>query len=201
MVLLKNLDFDTVRLGQRLDVIDNEIIRVIPIHGVWTEAVVVNKDDSSVQVHYLCWDTTFDEIIPKEDFGRRVRAYGTRTFIDGGTIRRHNRVDVLDVHPSRNKWCTGFVVDARERDVLIHYKGYDKKFDEWINKYSNRLAPYGRQQFAFHADLVDVRAVSMHMPAHARTHAPRAGESPFPPRARVPAEHTRCWLGRRHPQT
>ena len=166
MVMLRKLDFESVHVGQRLDVIDNECIRTVPIHGIWTEAVVVRKDEHSCLIHYLCWDSSFDEIIPRRDFSRRVRPYGSRTFTEGGVIRRHNRIDVLDVHPSRNKWCTGFIVDAREREVLIHFKGFKKQFDQWINKYSNRLAPYGRRQFPDHVDLVEV---STHTGAQANT--------------------------------
>ena len=105
-------------------------------------------------VQYQCWDSSFDEVIPRSQFSRRVRPYGSKTFVEGGEIRRHNRVDVLDVHPRRNTWCTGYIVDANRGDqVLIHYKGFDKSFDEWIDKFSHRLAPYGRKQFPHHADL------------------------------------------------
>ena len=144
MVQGKKLSFSSVAVGEKVDVIDNECIRTIPIHGIWTEAIVVRKTDECCVVHYLCWDTSFDEEIERSQFGRRVRAYGSKTFIEGGVIRRHNRVDVLDIHPKRNKWCTGYIVDIKETKVLVHYKGYDKKFDEWIGKFSHRLAPYGR---------------------------------------------------------
>eukprot|EP00750_Incisomonas_marina_P032777 INCI9345.4.p1 GENE.INCI9345.4~~INCI9345.4.p1 ORF type:complete len:690 (+),score=145.35 INCI9345.4:610-2679(+) len=153
MVLLKKLDFDSVEVGQRLDVVDNEVIQTVPIHGVWTEAVVVDRTEDTCQIHYICWDSSFDEVIHRRDFTYRVRPYGSKTFVEGGMIRIHSRLDVLDTHPSRNKWCTGFVVGAREREVLIHFKGYAKHFDQWIRRYSNRLAPYGRKQFPNHPDL------------------------------------------------
>ena len=144
MVLSKKVTFSSVQVGDKVDVVDNECIRTVPIHGIWTEAVIVDKDSDSIKVHYLCWSSQFDETINRIHFSRRVRAYGSKTFVERGDIRRHNRLDVLDTHPSRNKWCTGYVVDIREgTQVLIHYKGYDKKFDEWISKYSTRLAPYG----------------------------------------------------------
>jgi hypothetical protein len=157
MVIAKKLVFSTAQPGEKVDVIDNECIRTVPIRGIWTEAVIKSKDLDSCVVHYLFWDHSFDEVVPRSQFSNRVRAYGSRTFVERGEIRRHNRIDVLDVHPSRNKWCTGYVVDADERRVLIHYKGYDKKFDEWIGKYSHRLAPYGRRQFPSHVDLQLVR--------------------------------------------
>lgn len=171
MVQAKKLSFSSTQVGEKLDVIDNECIRTVPIHGIWSEAVVVAKDADSITVHYLCWDSKFDEKVPRSQFSRRVRQYGSRTFVEGGVIRRHNRLDVLDVHPSRNKWCTGYVVDARENQVLIHYKGYDKKFDEWIGKYSSRLAPYGRRQFQSHVDL----ELQQRMQESQSVHIPRWG--------------------------
>ena len=157
MVAVTHVDFGAVRKGDRLDVIDNEVIATVPIRGIWTEAIVVEKHADYIRVHYLCWDSSFDEVIPKSEFSRRVQPYGSKTYVEGGRLRRHNRIDVLDVHPCRNRWCTGFVVGSSHNKVLIHYKGYDKKFDEWISVKSNRLSPYGRKQFSGHPDLDEVQ--------------------------------------------
>jgi len=50
--------------------------------------------------------------------------------------------DELDALDTSNKWCVAQVMKVNEKgDLYVHYKGWSEKWDEWIPKKSNRLAP------------------------------------------------------------
>ncbi|XP_068705304.1 PHD finger protein 20-like protein 1 isoform X2 [Montipora foliosa] len=48
-------------------------------------------------------------------------------------------------------------VDNKERKVLIHFEGWNHRYDEWINFDSERLRPHARQQS--HQDSKDEKEV------------------------------------------
>uniref|UniRef100_A0A6A7GCS2 ubiquitinyl hydrolase 1 n=1 Tax=Hirondellea gigas TaxID=1518452 RepID=A0A6A7GCS2_9CRUS len=60
----------------------------------------------------------------------------------------------LDIKDTVNNWCEAQVIDLTETKILVHYKGWKSKFDEWIkiadveriavlNSYTDRPRKYG----------------------------------------------------------
>ena len=40
------------------------------------------------------------------------------------------------------KWYTASVVEVRDHELLIAYDGWGAKFQEWLPRWSDRLAPH-----------------------------------------------------------
>ena len=49
----------------------------------------------------------------------------------------------VDVKDRTCVWLNGVVRDVAEDAIYIHYLGWNKKYDEWIELDSQRLAPKG----------------------------------------------------------
>lgn len=49
----------------------------------------------------------------------------------------------LDVKDRTCVWLNGVVRDVADDAIYIHYLGWNKKYDEWIELDSQRLAPKG----------------------------------------------------------
>lgn len=50
-------------------------------------------------------------------------------------------------------------VDVKERKVLIHFEGWNHRYDEWISFDSERLRPHARQPL--HQDFKDEKVKTM----------------------------------------
>lgn len=48
-------------------------------------------------------------------------------------------IDCLD---TVNHWLESTILDVNEDEVYVHYNGWSNSWNEWINKHSNRLAPF-----------------------------------------------------------
>ncbi|CAD8150769.1 unnamed protein product [Paramecium octaurelia] len=52
--------------------------------------------------------------------------------------------DSLDVLDTEHIWCVGQIINMRnQKEMLVHYKGWDKVYDEYISISSPRLSPLG----------------------------------------------------------
>jgi hypothetical protein len=51
--------------------------------------------------------------------------------------------DQFDCQDSINKWYPASVVEVKKSQVLVHYDGWDDRWDEWMDEKSDRIAPYG----------------------------------------------------------
>ncbi|OQS06218.1 ubiquitin family protein [Thraustotheca clavata] len=69
-----------------------------------------------------------------------------RTQSERASILRQNRQfyigQWLDVKDTVNQWLEGTVLNTNETQVFIHYHGWPSRWDEWIDKNSNRLAAF-----------------------------------------------------------
>ncbi len=54
--------------------------------------------------------------------------------------REFNVGDNVDCLDTVGKWCVASVVEKGEKGVLVHYKGWSDKWNEWMALNSNRLA-------------------------------------------------------------
>ena len=54
-----------------------------------------------------------------------------------------HRIEVLD---ERQSWLEAHVIEERVDSVLIHYRGYHAKFDEWLPRSTDRVRPFGRHK-------------------------------------------------------
>merc|ERR1719242_1049341 len=117
-------------------------------YNKWYEAEIIEIHPSSpkmIKVHYKGWKSKFDTWIDLDSEPERARKL--HTFTDRPSSKGiltdfgiKTRCDCLD---STDKWYEAEIVDVNENGelVLIHFAGWDSKYNEWINKDSYRLAP------------------------------------------------------------
>ncbi|KAH8090063.1 thiol-dependent ubiquitin-specific protease [Aureococcus anophagefferens] len=107
--------------GQRVDVLDTV--------KKWAEAEVVRVDDAArrLLVTYTYWSDKWDEWLPAES--PRIAPFGSRTYQRGGAPTPGQRVEALD---ETGAWLEAEVLDARPGAAFVHYKGFHRKFDDWV---------------------------------------------------------------------
>ena len=118
--------------GQRVDVLDTV--------KKWAEAEVVRVDDAArrLLVTYTYWSDKWDEWLPAES--PRIAPFGSRTYQRGGNPTPGQRVEALD---ETGAWLEAEVLDARPGAAFVHYKGFHRKFDDWVDV-GTRLREFGR---------------------------------------------------------
>ncbi len=114
----------------------------------------VQIEDSRAYVHYTFWESRFDEWIPLNS--PRIAPHGTHIFQTGGILRTGQKIDVFDTHPQLFRWLEGKIVDERDTDVKVHFRGYAASLDEWLprdatfrdpqtHRITSRFAPFGHR--------------------------------------------------------
>lgn len=51
--------------------------------------------------------------------------------------------DVIDCRDSQNTWYESEIKEVKEGKIYVHFKGWAEKWNEWVSKDSDRLAPKG----------------------------------------------------------
>jgi hypothetical protein len=54
-----------------------------------------------------------------------------------------DKIDCLD---TAKTWLSATVIGVRDNEIQVHYKGWDSNWDEWIDIYSDRIAPHKTQR-------------------------------------------------------
>ena len=114
------------KIGEHVDCLD-EVDK-------WRNAVIRAVENDKVLVHYTGWSDKYDAWIPFSS--ERILHQWTV----GEELRVNNRLDVLD---TLRKWLEAIVLEADEKRIRVHYRGYTAKWDEWIELDSDRIAPVG----------------------------------------------------------
>ena len=117
-------------------------------YNKWYEAQIIEIHPSSpqmIKVHYKGWKSKFDTWIDLESDPERARKLHTFTHRppSKGTLDDFSLNTKCDCLDSTDKWYEAEIVAVNDNGELvsIHYKGWDNKYNEWINKDSYRLAP------------------------------------------------------------
>lgn len=116
------------------------IIDVLDSVNRWSEAEVkeVDEERKRVLVSYLHWSNKWDEWVHwNED---RLAPIHTHTYHMGGSLKLGQRLEVQDERGDR---LEAFVIDERTDKVKVHYKDFATRYDEWIDRTSSRIAPFG----------------------------------------------------------
>ena len=106
----------------------------------WAEAEVVRVDEGArrVLVTYTFWSDKWDEWLPFES--GRIAAFGSRTYQRGSAPRAGQRIEALD---ETGQWLEAEVLETRgDGGAYVHYKGFHRKFDDWIG--GDRIREFGR---------------------------------------------------------
>ena len=116
------------------------IIDVLDSVNRWSEAEVkeVDEERQRVFVSYLHWTSKWDEWIDWNE--GRLAPIHTHTYHFGGTLKPGQRLEVQD---DRGDRLEAFVIDERSNEVKIHYKDFATRYDEWIDRGSRRIFPFG----------------------------------------------------------
>ena len=120
------------RAGQRVDVLDTV--------NKWAEADIVKVDPASrrIKVAYVGWSARWDEWLSWDD--ERVSPHHSQTYIAGARPRPGQRIEAKD---DRGQWLEAEVLEVRDDAAFCHYKGFHRKFDEWLPLEGSRLRPFG----------------------------------------------------------
>ncbi len=103
------------------------------------QVLKIDYETHRLYIGYLNWDSKFDEWVTASN--ERVAPLHAHTYFVGGTLKLRQRVEVLD---ERGTWLESFVEDENETQVKIHYKGYAAKFDEWLDRSTDRIRPFSK---------------------------------------------------------
>ena len=95
---------DNFKVGQCIDVLDTV--------DKWSEAEVVAVDGNRVLVHYIYWQSKWDEWIDKHS--SRISPVGTEVYMENGVLKIGHRIEALD---SVKKWLEAHVIQANETSV------------------------------------------------------------------------------------
>eukprot|EP00469_Lotharella_globosa_P010517 CAMPEP_0167776592 /NCGR_PEP_ID=MMETSP0111_2-20121227/3213_1 /TAXON_ID=91324 /ORGANISM="Lotharella globosa, Strain CCCM811" /LENGTH=427 /DNA_ID=CAMNT_0007666661 /DNA_START=217 /DNA_END=1500 /DNA_ORIENTATION=+ len=129
----------------------------------WLEAQIIDVDGEHVAIHYKGWKTKYDEWLDlsrgSPDWDRIARPLSRfhdhpephprhKEFADWlqtGFMYKFTE-PVIMVHDTTEKWVEASVIGYRTwypncAQVRVTYHGWDKKYDEWIDITSYRLAP------------------------------------------------------------
>jgi len=135
-------------IGDKLDVLDET--------STWLPAqITAIVDDQVYAIHFLFFDNKYNTEMDFADQHTlsRTAPYGTHTFVNqDSTLQVNQRVDVFDLHPSKNVWRKAKIIEVTKTEVRVHYWNFADKFDETIGRKSRRIAPYGYCTMATHAD-------------------------------------------------
>ena len=131
-------------IGDKLDVLDET--------STWLPAqITAIVDDQVYAIHFLFFDNKYNTEMDFADQHTlsRTAPYGTHTFVNqDSTLQVNQRVDVFDLHPSKNVWRKAKIIEVTKTEVRVHYWNFADKFDETIGRKSRRIAPYGYRTMA-----------------------------------------------------
>lgn len=138
-------------VGLQLDVKDTA--------GVWSEAEImkVDYDQELFFVTFIYWGDRWDEWISMTDQSRYADLH-THTYFEGhnpgSKLKLGQRIEVKDPYA---KWLEAFVIDITANEIKAHYKGYHPKFDEWLDRSSDRIRSFGRHKKLDNKQVVKMR--------------------------------------------
>ena len=94
----------------------------------WAEADVIKVDTQGrrIKVAYVGWSARWDD-------GSNGMMNGfhnnSQTYIAGARPRPGQRIEAKD---DRGQWLEAEVLEVRDDAAFCHYKGFHRKFDEWL---------------------------------------------------------------------
>eukprot|EP00908_Phaeocystis_cordata_P025868 Transcript_8346.p1 GENE.Transcript_8346~~Transcript_8346.p1 ORF type:complete len:204 (+),score=36.25 Transcript_8346:46-612(+) len=173
-------------------------INALDKEGIWYEAKIVDErgggDERELLVHYKGWKSRWDEWLG-EGSGR-VRAAGGKL----GPCKRLASLAKVEagskvgVQHERGTWYDATVVDKSgtgvDRLLLVHYHGWNSRYDEWVAVCSGKMRASGGRQpgpskpaAAAPAAAAPAAAPAAAAPAPRTAHAPAAAPAAAPPRS------------------
>jgi hypothetical protein len=75
----------------------------------------IDHNNRRILITYVYWESNFDEWI--SNISERISPLNTHTYFEGGELKEHQRVEVLD---ELNNWLEAFVVEAGENQVFYN---------------------------------------------------------------------------------
>jgi RNA binding activity-knot of a chromodomain/Agenet domain len=93
-------------------------------HGGWYDAAVISRDGDQVLIHYAGYGPEWDEWVGPE----RIR-WPQQSSVAIGQRRVGDAVSVK----WGSTWWPAIVVATDSDRALIHYVGWDARWDEWVD--------------------------------------------------------------------
>eukprot|EP00478_Filoreta_tenera_P000006 GABV01000006.1.p1 GENE.GABV01000006.1~~GABV01000006.1.p1 ORF type:complete len:453 (-),score=229.42 GABV01000006.1:1245-2603(-) len=76
---------------------------------------------------FLLEEANAEGVFPRKDFLKDWRDFAVG--------------DLVDCVDTMGKWYESTITDVKDKTVFVHFNGWSKKWDEWIDKDSDRMAP------------------------------------------------------------
>lgn len=100
-------------------------------NGIWWDATVLGERGSSLKVHYIGWESSWDEWVSPARY-RRPNHQRLQRGVSG------QRVEIQ----WRGGWWPGRILNARHGKFRITYDGYGPEWNEWVG--AQRLRVFGK---------------------------------------------------------
>lgn len=126
----------------------------------WCKVKVMERRPGAILIHYLDVATKWDKWLPITS--KRLAKYKSMTQERSNEVNTpEKQEDMYDVQDINGNWTKGEVVDRKNDQLRIHFIGWSKTWDEWINENSDKKQPYKSKTEdrytgdEFHRDLSD----------------------------------------------
>jgi hypothetical protein len=152
----------TVEVPSHLNIVE---VDASDCNGNWYQSFIVDGSTGSsetVRIHFMGWDSKWDETISRSDFGSRIRPRSSCDFGPNGpeslddvclAYRRRtaqfagaSSIVEVDASDRGGNWYQSFIVEGStdsSETVRIHFMGWDSKWDETISRsdFGSRIRP------------------------------------------------------------
>mmetsp|Transcript_26278 Transcript_26278/g.64917 ORF Transcript_26278/g.64917 Transcript_26278/m.64917 type:complete len:1013 (+) Transcript_26278:112-3150(+) len=112
------------------------LVEVLDVAKHWFPAQVLSATSKGVRVHFVDWPGIYDADLPIELYATNICQFRGWGKTIAGDFRIGDPVEALDLV---GKTCMCRVVAVAESSVKVHYQGWTKKWDEWIQRSTGRL--------------------------------------------------------------
>jgi OTU-like cysteine protease/RNA binding activity-knot of a chromodomain len=123
-----------IEVGSYVDVRDNV--------GKWDEAEIIKREDERAFVHFLNWDSKWDEWVNTKDEGYRFAAFRrySQTDVDHG-YTQHQQVYVCPPNIIPRVWVNGYVRKIDKSQLQVQYQHKGRKVQYWFHAESLEISP------------------------------------------------------------
>ncbi|MBI2340682.1 MAG: hypothetical protein HYU99_10040 [Deltaproteobacteria bacterium] len=95
--------------------------------GTWYPASVLKATDSQCFIHYDGYGSNWDEWVGSD----RIKIGGAVSKADSAASGPFSEGDPVQVL-WKGTWYPAHVLQAKGKQLYIHYDGYDSSWDEWV---------------------------------------------------------------------
>jgi hypothetical protein len=143
--------------------------------GKWCEAEIltINTTTSTIRITYSYWADKYDEDLLF--VSPRIAPFATHTYQGNPAMLKVGQRVEIETDHVKKKWVEAEIAAISDDDlqVCVRYKRLGRQWEEWVERTSARLRPYGR----FKQCLANKRSWGRIYPNTQRPHAGTSRDS------------------------